>query len=92
MPSVAAAVPLLATQLAMEQAWLRLNRDGEAGLLGALGRTPPTRAMPELDGLLGKTVLRDWLEAALGLEFAQREDGAALRCGGAQLLVPAALL
>jgi hypothetical protein len=85
-------VPLLATQLALEQAWLRLNHVGEAGLTRALGREPPARTMPELDRLLGPTVLRKWFEAALGVEIAQHEGGARLRCGGAALELPVALL
>lgn len=92
LPSAARIVPLLATQLALEQAWLRLNRVGEAGLTGALGRAAPARSMTELDRLLGRSVLRGWFEAALGLEIAQREGGAWLRRGDAQLFLPAALL
>jgi hypothetical protein len=89
---VAPIVPLLATQLAMEQAWLRLNREGEAGLIGALGRAAPSRTMAELDRLLGRSVLRVWFEAALGVEITQQEDGAWLRRGNAQLFLPVALL
>jgi hypothetical protein len=92
LPPAAPIVPLLATQLALEQAWLRLNRVGEAGLTGALGRAAPARPMTELDRLLGRSVLRGWFEAALGLEIAQREGGAWLRRGDAQLFLPAALL
>jgi hypothetical protein len=84
--------PLLARLLALERAWLRLNGLGEAGLETCLGRVAAPRTIAELDGLLGRTALRAWFEAAFDLRITQHEHEARLASGAAELTLPAALL
>ncbi len=87
-----AMIGALATQLALERHWLRLNQLGDDGLERCLGHMPPGHGVAALDTDLGDTPLRRCFAALFEAAFRHDEAGAWVAHGCAQRCVPAALL